>query len=217
MEPGTGQAEDTSADQPVLTPDEAMQKAMTDIASQSHEVSPFIFELFTEEKFFASLPAETQRSPELLGGLLLHSSRFDTLLHQKPETIFGEVVQVAETTHADGRIRHEEEGPRIKVDDLREAGIDPSKVLFFRLTQPSDQPKPEYYWTTDYGETMKGLRMEVSEERRRTAIILVADLATINQNEGLIRDRNDDNGLAVRQIGLDTFNQSKAIARVPTS
>jgi len=69
---------------------------------------------------------------------------------------------------------------------LKTKGIDPSKVLFFRITQPTDNPKPEYYWTSDYSEVQKGLTAEISPEQRKTSIILVADLETINGNGGLI-------------------------------
>ncbi len=44
-------------------------------------------------------------------------------------------------------------------------------------------------------------------------MILVADLETINQNQGLIQDINDDQGIAVRQIGRGSFDQKRVIAR----
>jgi len=128
--------------------------------------------------------------------------------------LLGEEVNISETAHEDGRTRRAESGQRVNVEYLRSQGIDPSKVLFFRITQDSDTPKPEYYWTSDYGETQRGLRVEVSPEKRKTAVILVADLETINQNDGLIQDMNDDEGLAVRQIGTGNFDQRKALAKI---
>lgn len=50
--------------------------------------------------------------------------------------------------------------------------------------------------------------------QRETAIVLAADLQTINGNNGLISDINDDQGLAVRQIGLGAFDQTKALAKI---
>jgi hypothetical protein len=81
----------------------------------------------------------------------------------------------------------------------------------FRITQPSEQAKPEYYWTADYFEAHKGLQQEVSGEKRRRAVILIADLKMISQNGGLIQDVNDSGSLDVRQIGTGSFDQKKAL------
>ena len=91
--------------------------------------------------------------------------------------------------------------------------IDPSKVLFFRRTIPSKDPKPEFFWTSDYFETRQGLTAEISPKNRDTAIIIVASLDAINKNGGLIQDINDDQGIAVRQIGTDNFDQNLALTK----
>ncbi len=94
--------------------------------------------------------------------------------------------------------------------------IDPQKVLFFRVTQPTQEGeiKPEYYWTSDYFETRKGLRQEIPSELRAVSIILVADLESISKNGGLIEDMNDCEGLSVRQCGLKGFDQRFVLARI---
>lgn len=127
--------------------------------------------------------------------------------------LFREFVLVPPTPLPNGRWRSSQEGYRINIDEVIRQGIDPSFVLFFRLTQPSEKPKPEWFWTSDYFETRFGLQREIPPEQRSTAVILVADLLTINENHGLIQDINDDNGLAVRQIGFAPFDQKRAIAR----
>ena len=49
---------------------------------------------------------------------------------------------------------------------------------------------------------------------RETAVILGTSLDAINTNGGLIQDINDDQGLAVRQIGLSPFDQQSALIRI---
>lgn len=93
-------------------------------------------------------------------------------------------------------------------------GVDPEKVLMFRVTQPGG-PKPEYYWTTDFMEARGSLALELGEAQRKTSIILVDTLLSVAENGGLIRDMNDDQGVAVRQIGTAPYDQESAIAAVP--
>ena len=131
--------------------------------------------------------------------------------------LFGDKIHIAETTHANGKIRRAESDYKINVEYLKTQGIDPSQVLFFRVTQPTDKPKPEYYWTSDYFETQKGLTREISSKQRKTSIILVSSLDVINSNGGLIQDINDDNGLAVRQIGTGDFDQNMTSAKIKSS
>lgn len=94
--------------------------------------------------------------------------------------LLGEEITIPETQHAGGRQRRAESGYKINVDYLKTIGLDPKKILFFRATQPSLTPKPEYYWTSDYFETVRGLTAEIPPEQRKTSVILVADLETIN-------------------------------------
>lgn len=129
--------------------------------------------------------------------------------------LFTETVKIPEIKLANGHPTRQEEGPRIDMKYLKKCEVDPKKVLFFRITQPAaDAPKPELYWTTDYYETLRGLTQEISTEKRKTAIILISDLETVNQNGGLIRDVNDDEGLAVWQIGSNEFDQNLALAKI---
>ncbi|MBW3002803.1 hypothetical protein KY338_06605 [Candidatus Woesearchaeota archaeon] len=183
--------------------------------------NPFVLEYFQDPNLFPALPEEIRNSEERLTEIVQNTSRFSDLIHKERQKrwngdltgLLGEEVQVPEKEHADGRTRHAEDGYRVNVDYLKTINIDASKVLFFRLTQPSDEPKPEYYWTSDYFEVLRGLDAEIPGEQRDHAVILVSDLETISGNEGLIQDMNDDQGLSVRQIGTGSFDQKKAIAR----
>ncbi len=67
-------------------------------------------------------------------------------------TIFGDETIAPSVPKADGTIRPEEKGYSINLEVARQSGIDTSKVLVFRATQPSETDKPELYWTTDYYE-----------------------------------------------------------------
>ncbi|MFA5413351.1 MAG: hypothetical protein WC348_02330 [Patescibacteria group bacterium] len=199
-----------------------MDRIANNLIEKGTSVNPFILKDFEDPNFFNSLPAEIRDSDQKLSELLDNSGKFNDIIHLERERrwdndtsgLLGEKVDIAETTHAEGRTRRAESGYKINVDYLKTKGIDPSKILFFRATQPSDTPKPEYYWTSDYFETQRGLTVEISAEQRKTAIILVADLETISRNGGLIQDVNDDNGLPVRQIGTAGFDQSLAIAKI---
>ena len=196
-----------------------MEKIADHLRMQRKEINPFILEYFKDPDLFNSLPETIRSSDKKLLEFLENSGRFNDIIYQERQKrqsgdasgLFGEKVNIPETEHASGKKRKTESGHRINVAYLKTKGIDPSKVLFFRITQPTDNPKPEYYWTSDYSEVQKGLTAEISPEQRKTSIILVADLETINGNGGLIQDFNDDNGLAVRQIGIESFDQKLAL------
>lgn len=144
-----------------------------------------------------------------------NSSEFAQLLAGRQASgLLGESVTVEESDenlHRTGEQRRAETGRVLDVDFVRSRGIDPSKVLFFRATQPqTDGPKPEFYWTTDLAEVRTGLNDELGS-MADSAIVLVSDLETISSNGGLMADINDDQGLAVRQVGLAAFDQSRAM------
>jgi len=130
-----------------------------------------------------------------------HSSRFSLLARRGG--IFGHIAAIPQTHNnldVRGDLRRHEEGPVVDMGAVVDNGVDPSHVLYFRVTQPSEAPKAEYYWTRELG------------AGALTAVILVSTLAAISQNGGLIRDMNDDDGIAVRQIGFEAFDQSEALA-----
>jgi len=199
-----------------------MDGITNNLIERGNQVNPFILKYFKDPDLFNSLPSEIRDSDQMLSELLDNSGKFNDIIHLEREKrwngdtsgLLGEKVDIAETLHAGGRKRRAESGYKINVDYLRTKGIDPSKVLFFRASQPTDEPKPEYYWTSDYFETQRGLTVEIPAEQRKTAVILVADLETINKNGGLIQDINDDEGLPVRQIGVAGFDQSLAITKI---
>jgi len=191
------------------------------LRAQGKEVNPLVVEDFEDPSFFNSLPEEIRSSNERLMEYLDNSQKFANIIDEEREKrfggdmsgLFGDTISAPETSHADGRERMAEKNYIVNVDYLRTKNIDPSKVLFFRLTQPSDVPKPEYYWTSNLSEVQKGLRVEVPKALRETAIILVSDMETISRNGGLLQDINDDSGLAVRQIGVEGFDQTKVITK----
>ena len=199
----------------------AMQAVIAWLRSKNISAFSGVTEPFEDEALWEALPDGMRTSPEQLAQYVYHSSRFFDLIHSQRRQryngdtggLFGEEVVLSESAHADGRTRGSERGYRIQVDHLAALGVDPKFVLFYRLTQPSDTPKPELYWTSDFSEVCSGLTDEVSGEAREQAIILVSDLETINKNGGLIQDINDDAGLAVRQISMRPFDQAQCLAR----
>lgn len=192
------------------------------LVSKGTEANPFTTECFRNPILFNALPKEIRDNDQLLLEYIENTGKLNDLIgHERQKrfkggkpSLFGEEVHLQGTVHADGRKRSTEDGYRINIDYLRSVGIDPTRVLFFRITQPMrEQPKPEYYWTSDFFEVIEGLNHEVIPSKRKTAIILVADMQTINENGGLIQDINDDNGIAVRQIGEGPFNQHRALTQ----
>lgn len=167
------------------------------------------------DQFLNQFPAEEQYQ------YLKNTSLFESKLKKdnwlsaagEPNTMFGAETVAPEISKANGAIIPPESGKVIEIDNLREAGIDTSKVLIFRATQPSDQSKPEYYWTTDYFETKKGLSAEMGESNRKTAIILVSNLEQICEG-GAIKDKNDDNGLSLRRIDMSSYDQKTALGKI---
>lgn len=193
------------------------------LSSKGVEINPFITNYFRDPHFFYALPSWVQDDGQLLLEYIENTGKFDEIIGAERERrfkgemsgLFGEIVSLPETEHLDGRTRRSENGYRINIGYLNKIDIDPKKVLFFRITQPiPDQPKPEYYWTSDYNEVVYGLNNEIPSDQRKTSIVLIADLQTIDENGGLIQDINDDNGLAVRQIGNGPFDQHKALAQI---
>lgn len=203
------------------TVDRQLSEIAMALLAKGADVNPFVLDYFGDPRFFNSLPSEVRGNNQLLSEYIANMSKFYGLVGKErirratgdKSGLFAEDVELPESTHADGRTRRAENGHRVNVDYLRSAGIDPSKVLLFRLTQPmGDKPKPEYYWTSDFHEPTKGLTQEVSPEQRARAIILVDSLDRINGNGGLIQDINDDSGISVRQIGTGSYDQNGAIA-----
>ncbi|MFA7253307.1 MAG: hypothetical protein WC107_02010 [Patescibacteria group bacterium] len=184
-------------------------------------INPFVAEQFSEPDFFNALPGDIRESDNRLAEYMAHTMAFDDYVvserrkssQRSAEGLFGDEVFIPKTPAQGGFTRREESGRRINVQAVSEQGqINPEKVLFYRVTQPSGEPKPEYYWTSDLHEVMHGLNAELSREKQETAVILVSDLRTISENGGLIEDVNDDQGLAVRQIGMEPFDQKRCLA-----
>lgn len=185
--------------------------------------SPLTVEMFQDPDLFKALPKDITNKTDVLASYIQNTGKFNALIYTERSKralgdnsgLLGEKVHLPEFDHGDGKTWQAEDGYKLNLEYLESAEVDPSKVLFFRRTQPMvESPKPERYWTSDYFEVVKGLNVEISGDRRASSMILVADLKTLNENGGLIQDVNDDNGISVRQIGDHPFDQSQAIARI---
>lgn len=179
------------------------------LVSSGVPVCPLAAEAFSYRPLLEALPECIRTGPAELYSYLEHSCRFGVV---KEERYLGDTRDIPQSLHADGRTRRAESGREVMLDRIRDAGITPEHVLIYRCSQPSAQAKPEYYWTTDFWEACRGLQAEISPAKRETSVILVSTLADVATNSGLIRDINDDGGLAVRQIGLGPFAQEKCLA-----
>ena len=198
---------------------ERMREIITRIIqNNSDDLHPAILEYFEDEDLAKELFQKFQ--DDAIEEYIVHSCKFANFIPHARSTdtgFFGKEKTIPETKHGDERIRSEEKGRKLDLEVLKKNGIDPQKVLFFRVTQPVEEgkAKPEYYWTSNYFETRNGLRQEISSDLRSKSIILVADLETISNNGGLIEDMNDCGGLSVRQCSPDeTFAQDKALVRI---
>lgn len=183
-----------------------------------------IVKIFLNPDFWNSLPSTTKQNSETLKSYIKNSALLKSIIETErrkrgdsnvsEEKLFGEEIEISGIKHYDGGERVEDYGNVIHLGHLTSVGIDPSQVLIFRATQASNTPKPERYWTTDYFETINGLMAEIPDEQRENLIVLVSNLLTVSSsNEGLIQDHNDDNGLAVCQIGSGNFDQNLALSR----
>jgi len=178
---------------------------------------------FKNKDFFNALPQAWKDEPEILGQYMLHTVHFASIISQERKEraqretggLLGEKISLPPSMHADGRERRAEEGYRLNTEYLRSQGIDPSKVLFYRITQPSDEPKPELYWTSDLAEVGMGLTAEISPEKKESSVVIVCDLAALEKvGRGLIQDINDDGGMSVRMIEPVPFDQKNALFEV---
>lgn len=184
------------------------------------DVSPVFHDRFSEplvaQGVVEACRIDGEIDTELLKRYLAHSSQFDRAAFHNRDLIFGEEVVIPQhdqNLQENGDLRRRESGPRINVEDLDVAvGVDPRYVLMFRATQPSAEPKPELYWTTNPAETLHGLHVELGS-RAPSAIILIASLASVAEN-GVIGDINDDGGVAMRQLGDRNYSQSNALASI---
>lgn len=172
------------------------------------DVHPMVYEMLDDPKLLNALPAHIKQ-PEVLALYLEHTSRFAEADKRK---FLKEEVTLPQTQHADGRTRREERGQRVDTEELRNMGIDPAYVMYFRVTQPSDTPKPEYYWTSDLTEVKQGLTQEITEDARSKSVILCSTLDDIASDAGVMTDVNDDSGIAVRTLYTGDYDQQRALA-----
>ncbi len=189
--------------------------AIARLQSEGFSINPMTQEVFEDEGLSNAL-GEKLSSAEIREFIKNSSLFLDFRASEKALIMLGDNVTIPESIGANGTIRRSETGQRVLISVLESEGIDPAKVLMFRVTQPSDTPKPEYYWTSDYFEVVKGLNAEIDPELRSQSVILVSTIEEIDKDEGLIVDINDDSGMPVRQIGLGSFDQSRCLASIKT-
>lgn len=166
---------------------------------------------FNDTRIFEGLSLVERQTGIPLKEYVRHSSRYARLTK---ESILGEMADIPESpdnVHSSGQARRHESGKTVELRKVQEQGGDPSKILYYRATQPSYLPKPEYYWTSDSVEAKGGLMQELGPDQAATAVVLVSSLAQIAGNSGLIQDINDDQGIAVRQRGFESYSQAEAL------
>lgn len=183
------------------------------------DINPAFIDKINNNRLISPLAEAIRSQPNNLNLLdfIKHSNRFSNLnrfsgIFDRSERIT--INQSEQNLHQNGRPRQEESGYKLNFDYIKDQNIDPGLVLYFRVTQPSEEPKPEWYWTSDFAEVNYGLGRELGNQES-TAVILVSTLEEISGNGGLINDVNDDSGIALRQIGLDVFDQIRALTILP--
>jgi hypothetical protein len=201
---------------PYQSDGQALSRITEQLGVDHEDVNPDLMNQLDDYRLLDRLQAHCEHTGIPLIEYVRHSNRFSNLNRFggmfNPDALVT-IPEGTDNVHANGHPRPHEEGHRMNLNYLRGKGVDPRYVLCFRVTQPmGDQPKPEYYWTSDFKETRDALNAELGLKQAATALILVSTLEAIAQNGGLIDDMNDDQGVAVRQIGLGPFDQGQAIA-----
>src|SRR3989344_2287990 len=204
-------------------PDEQkyLNDLMQEAAQHGTKISSGVERMLMNKDFFEGIPDVLRNDRQRLLQYITNSSRFDDLIHVARERawsgdstgLLGKDVEIQDVVGRGGKERRKEMGLTLNLEYLRSIDIDPSKVLFFRRTDPAEtDPRPERYWTSDYGEVLSGLTAEIGYPRRANTVVLVADLQTIEAvGRGLIQDINDDSGISVCQITNNPFDQRQAI------
>lgn len=195
--------------QPVM----GMDSILAELIRGGENVNPALIDRLDDERLLLGLADLAKTSEISAAEYVWHSNRYSNINRFGPLFDRSRPVTIAASKDNllfNGSARREETGYLLDLDYVVAQDIDPNLVLYFRVTQLSGEPKPEYYWTSDFSETKNGLRKELGASAD-TAVILVSTLGEIAKNGGLISDVNDDNGIAVRQVSLATFDQSNAL------
>lgn len=72
-------------------------------------------------------------------------------------------------------------------------------VLCFRRAIPSEYPKTENFWSTDYSEVLSGLSAEISVEQRQHSVINVTTLDKLEEH-GIVQT---DRGVSDGEVSID--------------
>ena len=192
-------------------------RALASLLAEGEDVNPALIDKFDNDELMYGLFDTSESSGIPIVEYIKHSNRYSNInrfgaIFDRNDPIV--IEESEDNLYQSGRLRPSEMGYLLSFQYLEDNDIDPSLVLYFRATQPSAEPKPEYYWTSDFGEVKNGLGRELGNHAD-TAVILVSTLKDIANNGGLMSDINDDSGIAVRQIGLGTYDQSRALFILP--
>ncbi len=176
--------------------------------------------IFKNKDFFNALPQEWRDNPEIISDYIKNGSLFNAIVHEErkkawsgdTDGLLTHKVTAKESVLPNGSARRTESGHQLNVGYLQSKGIEASKVLFYRRTQPGEETKPEMYWTSDFSEVASGLGAEISGDQRKSSIVLVLDLETLEKlGGGLIQDVNDDSGISVRTISSEGIDQKESL------
>lgn len=162
---------------------------------------------FTLEKLFPALNIDIEEAEQYV----LNSQELHKQLSGGGEALLGQ--ETALPNKVNGNKYKDDKARTVDMRKVVSAGIDPSKVLVFRITQPSEAPKAELYWQTDIDAMVS--MYELSAVQKNSSVILVSTLDQIaSSNGGIVVDLMDNNGLSFRQVGVDSFPDDAVLASV---
>jgi len=108
------------------------------------------------------------------------------------------------------RYGNEESGLEINFDKLEQEGIDPKKVLVFRITS-SEPPNlhTEAYWTTDVDAFL--MMYEYSEEMKSESYILISTLSNVAGDGTVNIDRMDTSGASIHRMSNENLQADQLL------
>lgn len=113
--------------------------------------------------------------------------------------------------YVDHTIRFLENGAPLAARTLKKLCIDPQYVLFFRRSLPSEKPKYEGHWTSDYATARRGLQHEIPAIHRLHTIILASTLSDVLSDATVEDSVGSDGEIKLRQQKM--YNQKRSICR----
>ena len=92
-----------------------------------------------------------------------------------------------------------------------ESGFDANKVLLFRRSLPSTEPKPEKFWTSDFVIATNGLRYEIPDKHRLFTVILCSSLADVLSDGGLSESYSGAASDGEIKVDTSSYDQKRCI------